>query len=176
MRRNIDKAHLNLADARGIGRGLGFGHQARAFEIGGKDEIDQVLRPAWCLLLDTAETRRTRERYSTRVRHELARDHFEQRRLPAPLRPTKPARALPGRAAVALSKRTRGPSLSVMSLMWSMRACRLPDWLWQGHDRGKSIIASTSDHPRLRGAAARNPTGWLATASAWPCLESGKEV
>jgi hypothetical protein len=71
---------LNLADARRIGRRLGFGHQTRAFEIGGKDKIDQALRPARRLLLDTAETRCPRERYRTRVRRELARDHFEQRR------------------------------------------------------------------------------------------------
>jgi hypothetical protein len=31
---------LILADASRIGRGLGFGHQTRAFEIGGKNEID----------------------------------------------------------------------------------------------------------------------------------------
>jgi hypothetical protein len=73
MRRNIDEARLNLADARRIGRRLGFGHQTRAFEIGGKDKIDQALRPARRLLLDTAETRCPRERYRTRVRRELAR-------------------------------------------------------------------------------------------------------
>src|ERR1700732_2447325 len=42
--------------------------------------MDQVLRPARRLLLDTAKTRCPRERYRTRVRRELARDHFEQRR------------------------------------------------------------------------------------------------
>jgi hypothetical protein len=78
MRRNIDEARLNLADASRIGRGLGFGHQTRAFEIGGKDEIDQVLRPARRLLLDTAESHCTGERYGTRIRREFARNHFEQ--------------------------------------------------------------------------------------------------
>jgi hypothetical protein len=62
MRRNIGEARLNLADAGRIGRGLGFGHQTRAFEFGGKDKIDQVLRPARGLLLDTAETCCTGER------------------------------------------------------------------------------------------------------------------
>src|SRR5271166_6994161 len=44
--------------------------------------------------------------------------------LPAPLRPTKPMRALSGKAALALSNRIRGPSLSVTSLIWSIGACR----------------------------------------------------
>ena len=81
MRANINEVRLNFANARRIGRDLGFGHQARAFEIGGKDEIDQVLRPARRFLLDTAETRCSGERYETRVWREFACDHFEQRRL-----------------------------------------------------------------------------------------------
>src|SRR4051794_15604128 len=40
--------------------------------------------------------------------------------LPAPLRPTKPTRAFAGKATVALSNRSRGPSRYVRSFRWIM--------------------------------------------------------
>ena len=101
---------MNLADASRIGRGLG-----RAFEIGGKNEIDQVLRSARRLLLDTAETRCTRERYGTRVRHEFARDHLEQRRLSGAVAADEArARRGPKKAIVALARRLA----VIMHRMW----------------------------------------------------------
>ena len=55
MRRNIDETGLNFTNAGWIGRCLGLGQQLRAFKIGGKHEIDQALRAARRLLLDTAK-------------------------------------------------------------------------------------------------------------------------
>ena len=109
MRRNIDEARLNLADASRIGRGLGFGHQTRAFEIGGKNEIDQVLRSARRLLLDTAETGCTRERYGTRVRHEFARDHLEQRRLSGAVAADEARACVAGKGGGRLIEKEPGP-------------------------------------------------------------------
>ena len=132
MRRNIEKARLDFADAGRIGRGLGFRQQAGALEIGGKDEIDQALRSARRLLVDAAEDATGAEARSPSdsgasspkiIRNKVV--------FPAPLRPTKPTRAWSGRAAVALSNRSRGPSRNVTSLTWSMPACRPPGGFWQ---------------------------------------------
>jgi hypothetical protein len=81
---------LDLGDAVGIGRGLGFLHQSGALEVGAQHDFDQRRLFGRRFLRDLADAGVLRDRDVTGFARHLAGDDPEQRRLSGAVRPHKP--------------------------------------------------------------------------------------
>ena len=57
MRFDVDEARVDLGDALPLARGLRFGHQRLALDVGGEHEVDQAFRAGRGFLLDAADAR-----------------------------------------------------------------------------------------------------------------------
>ena len=57
MRFDVDEPRVDLGDALRVARGLRFGHQRLALDVGGEHEVDQAFRAGRRFLLDAADAR-----------------------------------------------------------------------------------------------------------------------
>ena len=80
MRVDVDEPGLDIGDARRIVRGLGFGQQRVALQVGLQHDRDQALRAVGRFLRETADTPAGRDRDGTGFGRQLAANRMEQRR------------------------------------------------------------------------------------------------
>ena len=80
MRVDVHEPGLDVGNARMIVRGLGFGQQRIALEIGLQHDIDQAFRAVGRFLRETANTPARRDRDRAALGRQLASDRMEQRR------------------------------------------------------------------------------------------------
>ena len=81
MRVDVGEPGVDLADAVGVGRGLRFRQQRRAFAIGAEHHVEDADLARGDFLLDAADARPGMHRDVARVRGDLALDQTEERGL-----------------------------------------------------------------------------------------------
>ncbi len=82
---DVDEPGLNVGDANGIVRGLGFAHQCLAFEIGLKYDLDQAFRAVGRFLRETADPPARGNRDGAGFGRQFATDSVKQRRFADPV-------------------------------------------------------------------------------------------
>ena len=98
MRADIGETGLDLGNAMGILRGLGFRHQPVALGVGRQHDFDQALRAAGCFLGQPPNAPAWRHLHLAVLARDVAGDHAEQRGLAGAVAPDQ-ADAAAGRDA-----------------------------------------------------------------------------
>ena len=156
MRFDVDEPRVDLGDALSFARGLRFGHQRLALNIGREHEVDQAFRAGRGFLLDAADARAFGDDHRAAFGRKLAADQAEERGLAGAVAPHEPdMRAGRQRGRGVVDQEALAEPIGEGADMQHGRAFRAARPRWQdrnGQPLGAAPRASLVEKFRLAGA------------------------